>query len=216
MQVLAFGVGRTGTLSLKLALERLGFGPCHHMEDVASPANIARQVPLWTAAVDGRPDWPAIYDGFNSADDWPTAGFFRELIAAYPQARYILTTRDPEAWADSFSATIALLVANPDALPPPMQDWGRMAIRVLARTGFPQGLDRAGLLRAFQAHTEAVRAAAPPDRLLVYEVRQGWGPLCAFLGVPVPEEPFPRRNNRQEFWEQIHTAAPPPEPAPAA
>jgi len=216
MEVFAFGVGRTGTVSLKTALERLGFGPCHHMEDVAAPGNAARQVPLWLAAAEGRPDWPAIYDGYRSADDWPTAGFFRELIAAYPSARFILNTRDPERWVESYLGTISKLMGDRAALPPEMQDWIEMVVQVLTRTGFPPGLGREALLTAFHAHAEAVKAAAPPGRLVVWEVQQGWGPLCEFLDVPVPDEPFPHRNSRQEFWEQGHIAGEPAtEPAPA-
>ena len=104
MHVIGAGVGRTGTYSLKLAVNQLGLGPCHHMEAVLH--DIGDQVPLWNDALNGRPDWHAVYSGFESAVDWPTACFFRELGAAYPLARFVLTTRDPDKWADSFAATI--------------------------------------------------------------------------------------------------------------
>ncbi len=210
MQVIGAGLGRTGTHSLKLALEQLGLGPCHHMEEVIS--HMAEQVPLWQAAVDGTPDWPAIYRGYRSAVDWPTAGFFRELAAGYPSAKVILTLRSAESWAASYEETIGKLMAGADQFPPHMQDWLRMAEGALDRSGVRRDLDRAGLMAAFTTHNEAVRTAIPESRLLVFEVKEGWEPLCAFLGLPVPQEPFPRTNNRQEFWEILSGAAPAGQP----
>ena len=201
IQVIGAGVGRTGTYSLKLAINELGFGPCHHMEAVLH--NMTVQVPLWSAAVNGRPDWQAIYEGFESAVDWPTAGFFRELIKVYPSARFVLTQRDPENWADSFGATIYKLLAGRDQGPPEMKAWLEMADGVIAKTGFPDGLDRDGLIRAFVAHNEAVKATIPASQLLVYEVKEGWSPLCEFLQAPVPAEPFPNTNDRAEFWDRV-------------
>lgn len=201
MHVIGAGVGRTGTYSLKLALNQLGLGPCHHMGGVLH--NQPAQVPLWAAAVNGNPDWDAVFQGYKSAVDWPTAGFFRELSAVYPSAKFVLTHRSPESWAESFSATIYKLMAQRDQAPPEMQPWFEMAIGVIARTGFPGGLDMAGLMQAFTAHTDAVKAAIPAHQLLVYQVKEGWGPLCAFLGVPVPTDPFPRTNDRGEFWDRV-------------
>jgi hypothetical protein len=201
MKVIGVGVGRTGTYSLKLALERLGFGPCHHMEEVIF--NPPLHVPLWSAALQGRADWSAIYRGYASAVDWPTAGFFRELNAVYPSARFVLTHRSPESWIQSFSETIYKLTTGEVPVPPHMRPFLDMAGSVIARTGFPIGLDAAGLGRAFAAHADAVKATIPSDRLLVYQVKEGWGPLCAFLGVEEPAEPFPRTNNRTEFWDRL-------------
>ena len=202
MHVIGAGVGRTGTYSLKLALNRLGVGPCHHMEEVLH--NMPVQVPLWAAAVAGRPDWAAIYAGYHSTVDWPTACFFRQLHQQFPAAKFVLTERDPERWADSFGATIYTLLAGRDQAPPKMRAWLEMAGDVIALTGFPAGLDRDGLRQAFIAHNEAVRAAIPASQLLIYEVKQGWEPLCAFLDVPVPDEPFPRTNDRGEFWDRVN------------
>jgi hypothetical protein len=201
MHVIGAGVGRTGTYSLKLALNQLGVGPCHHMEEVLH--HMPAQVPLWKAAADGSPDWDAIYAGYNSTVDWPTACFFRELHAYYPAAKFILTQRDPARWADSFGATIYTLLAGKDEAPPEMRDWLEMAGDVIAKTGFPPGLDADGLKRAFIAHNEAVKATIPASQLLVFEVKQGWEPLCAFLGLPVPDEAFPRTNDRGEFWDRV-------------
>jgi hypothetical protein len=201
MKAIGVGVGRTGTYSLKLALERLGLGPCHHMEEVLQ--NPSAQVPLWAAALQGRADWAAIYRGYNSTVDWPTAGFFRELNAAYPSAKFILTHRSAESWVQSFSATIFQLLSGEVAGPPQLKPLLEMAGGVIAKTGFRKGMDAAELTRAFAAHIDAVKAAIPADRLLVYQVKEGWAPLCAFLGLPEPAEPFPRSNDRAEFWDKI-------------
>ena len=201
MKVIGAGVGRTGTYSLKLAINRLGLGPCHHMEEVLH--NMARQVPLWVDATADRPDWDQIYDGYESAVDWPTACFFRKLNAAYPDARFVLTVRSPESWAASFSETIYKLLASRDEAPQEMKAWLDMAADVIAKTGFPAGLDVPRLQEAFEAHNEAVKAAIPAERLLVFEVKSGWPALCEFLGVDTPEEPFPRTNDRAEFWDLV-------------
>jgi hypothetical protein len=201
ISVIGSGVGRTGTYSLKIAINQLGIGPCHHMEEVLH--NMPVQVPLWSAALAGRPDWQAIYSGYMSAVDWPTACFYRELHQAYPTAKFILTHRSPESWADSFGATIYKLVADKDKAPPETQDWLEMAAGVITKTGFPGGLDREGLVKAFVAHNEAVKKAIPANQLLVYEIKDGWEPLCKFLGKSVPSEPFPRTNDRAEFWDRV-------------
>lgn len=199
--VIGAGVGRTGTYSLKLAINRLGIGPCHHMEEVLH--NMPVQVPLWSAALGGLPEWPAIYSGYMSAVDWPTACFFRELHQTYPTAKFVLTHRSPENWADSFGATIYKLLGGRDQGPLEMKDWLEMASGVIAKTGFPSGLDHNGLIRAFLAHNEAVKNTIPADQLLIYEVKEGWEPLCKFLGKPVPSDPFPRTNDRAEFWDRV-------------
>ena len=201
LQLFGCGVGRTGTYSLKLAINQLGLGPCHHMEAVLH--NMPTQVPLWSAALDGKADWAAIYDGFESAVDWPTAGFFRELHAASPDARFILTHRTPESWADSFGSTIYTLLSQKDEVPPEMGAWLEMCTAVIEKTGFPPGLDRDALMAQFVAHNEAVKAAIPAEQLLVFQVKEGWGPLCDFLGLDVPEGDFPRSNDRLEFWDRV-------------
>jgi hypothetical protein len=205
LQVIGAGVGRTGTYSLKLALNTLGFGPCHHMEEVV--LNMPQQLPLWMDVVNGKPDWREIFAGYRSTVDWPTARYFRELLAAYPSAKFILTDRSADSWAESFAATIYKLLAQRNEAPPAMHDWLDWASTVIAQTGFPAGLDIEGLKQAFIAHNEAAKAAIPPSQLLVYQVKEGWGPLCAFLGVSTPSEPFPRTNNRSEFWDLVAQAS---------
>ena len=195
LNVVGAGVGRTGTYSLKLALNQLGVGPCHHMDEVLH--NMSTQVPLWSAAASDQADWQSIFDGYSCAVDWPTACFFRELLKKFPAARFVLTQRDPERWAESFGATIYKLIENKDQAPEEMSAWLNMASAVIAKTGFPLGLDHDELVRAFNAHNQA-------DQLLIFDVRQGWGPLCDFLEVPVPDGDFPRTNHREEFWDRVN------------
>lgn len=204
MKIIGAGVGRTGTYSLRMAINRLGFGPCHHMEDVLH--NMPVQVPLWSAAVNDHPDWGAIYGGYRSAVDWPTACFYRELAREYPSAKFVLTTRTPASWADSFAETIYKLLAGRDQAPAEMRAWLDMAAGVVAKTGMPAGLDRDGLIEAFISHNESVKEVIPADRLLVFAVQEGWAPLCRFLDAPVPDEAFPRSNDRKEFWELVQNA----------
>lgn len=201
LQIIGTGVGRTGTYSLRLAINQLGLGPCHHMEEVID--NLPAQQPLWSAALNGNADWEAIYEGYESAVDWPTAAFFRELIKAYPSAKFILTHRSPESWAESFTGTIYKLIAERDQAPPELKAWLEMVNNVVSKTGFQGGLEHEDLMQAFVAHNEAVKKTIPASQLLVYEVKEGWEPLCEFLGVPVPDEPFPRSNRREEFWDLV-------------
>ena len=205
LKVIGAGVGRTGTYSLKLALNELGFGPCHHMEEVAN--NLPVQLPLWQAALQGRADWDTIYDGFESAVDWPTARFFRALHTAYPEAKFVLGHRSPRSWAESFGATIYKLISESDQAPDHLQDWLAMAREVIRQTGIPAGAGVPELEAAFSAHLDAVKAAIPADQLLVYQVKDGWEPLCTFLGVGVPDAPFPRTNDRSEFWDLIESVS---------
>jgi hypothetical protein len=196
LEVIGSGLGRTGTKSLQTALNMLGFGPCHHMAEVfMHPESMA----LWIEAGQGRPQWDAIFANYRSAVDYPSAAYWRELIAYYPEARVLHTTRDPDAWFDSTQATIFA----PDG----------MAVRAIeSGEGVPGAFfasfagpfrnhlhDRAFLTDHFRRHDEEVLTTIPADRLLVYEAGQGWEPLCAFLGVPVPAEPYPFENSRAEF-----------------
>ncbi|TMM54656.1 sulfotransferase family protein [Sulfitobacter sabulilitoris] len=201
LKVIGAGLGRTGTYSLRIALNQLGFGPCFHMEDVAR--NLPVQLPLWQAALAGHADWDAIYDGFNSAVDWPTARFYRELNTAYPDAKFVLGDRDPVSWADSFGETIYKLISDRETAPEQFHAWLDMSAETIRQSGIPMGTDRDGLAAAFSAHVEKVQETIPQERLLLFRAKDGWAPLCAFLGVPVPDDPFPRTNNRSEFWDLI-------------
>jgi len=205
LEVIGTGVGRTGTYSLKLALAELGFGPCYHMEEVI--LQMPKHLPLWQTAVAGNPDFGAIYHSYGSAVDWPTAGFYKELLRAYPDAKYVLTVRNAAKWAESFGETIQALLKGKAQAPEPMHPWLDMAERVVEKTGFSVDADPAELERQFEAHRQAVQAVIPPEQLLVFDVKQGWEPLCRFLNRPVPNAPFPRSNHREEFWEKVKGAA---------
>ena len=198
LRVIGAGVGRTGTYSMKLALEQLGFGPCHHMEEVDETST--REVGLWMAAVQGKADWAVNYAGFAAAVDWPTAAFWRELAAHYPDAKFLLTVRDPEAWYASFSQTIYPLIEARDRARPEERPFLDMVSAVVTKTGFRLPATREEIIGMFERHVAAVKATISPDRLLVFDVREGWGPLCGHLGVPIPETEFPRTNTVQDFW----------------
>ena len=203
LSVISAGFGRTGTMSLKLALEELGLGPCHHMIEVIH--NGEAQVPLWNAALAGKPDYAAIYDGYKSAVDWPTAAFWKELANAYPGAKIILSSRSAESWYASISETILATVWAPDTWPPQAVEWFTMVTRVLERS-FGDAREKDDLIATFHAHEANVKATLPPERLLVHSAKDGWGPLCAFLDVPVPLTPYPRTNSKEEFFQHMKDA----------
>ncbi|MET0158892.1 MAG: sulfotransferase family protein [Acidimicrobiales bacterium] len=194
IRVVGAGLGRTGTTSLKAALEQLLGGPCHHMFEVAFNPE---QVPMWTAAARGEPvDWDEVLDGYRSIVDWPGVSFWRELTDHYPDALVLLSVRDPDAWYESARSTIFVSMLE-DAKP---DDPWTTFIRTLFGNRFTLDLDdKAATLAAFEAHYAAVRATVPTDRLLEWTVADGWGPLCAALDVPVPDDPFPRLNTRDDW-----------------
>lgn len=197
LSVLGVGLGRTGTLSLKLALEQLGFSPCYHMvevfKDPTAPA-------FWAGAAEDRSsaDWDHIFEGYRASVDWPAATFWRELAEAYPQAKLILTVRDEEAWFASTQATIfqQSYIDQPD-------EFHQMLAKVIGRLFDQQIHDKERVLEVYRRHNEAVQQAIPPERLLVYNVAQGWEPLCRFLGKPAPDAPFPRVNSRDDFIRHV-------------
>lgn len=203
LSVISAGFGRTGTMSLKLALEELGLGPCHHMIEVIH--NGEAQVPLWNAALAGKPDYAAIYDGYKSAVDWPTAAFWQDVAAAYPDAKIILSTRSAESWYASISETILATVWSPETWPPQAVEWFTMVSKVLERS-FGDARDKDDLIATFHAHEANVKATLPPERLLVHSAKDGWEPLCAFLEVPVPLTPYPRTNSKEEFFQHMKDA----------
>lgn len=209
LQIIGSGFGRTGTTSLKEALETLGFGPCHHaVEVLAQPW----QIPLWRGALAGQPvDWRKVLGSYRSQIDWPGAHFWRELAAAYPAARVIHSVRPAEAWWKSYSATIGKHLAGrrDGLLPVELQPWFDDLDDMIGRQTFGSTvLDKDAAIAAYLRRTEDVRAAVPPARLLVFDVAEGWQPLCSFLGVAVPDRPFPQLNSTAQFWESIGTANP--------
>jgi hypothetical protein len=202
LQVIGSGLGRTGTKSLQSALGMLGLGPCHHMVEVwAHPESME----LWIQAADGAPVWDAIFADYRSAVDFPAAAYWKVLSGHYPQAKVIHTVRDRDNWYESTQATIFApdgpveRAVNSDS---PVGAFFRSFLPDL----LPHLHDRAFLLDYFDRHDAEVRAQIPSGRLLVYEVGQGWGPLCEFLGVPVPAEPYPSENSRAEFAARLEAS----------
>jgi hypothetical protein len=199
LQVIGAGFGRTGTASMREALVHLGFGPCDHMvENFEHQERFA----LWDDALRhktaGEPiDWRPLLDGFQAIVDWPGAYFWRELTAAHPEAKVVLTVRNPERWVDSIQQTIFTL--RDDQWPEGPRDI------IFSRTFGGRLTDRAHCQAVFAEHVAAVQETIGPDRLLVFNVKEGWEPLCAFLGIPVPEdEPFPHVNDTAAFHEFDH------------
>ena len=200
-RVIGLGVGRTGTFSMKLALEQLNFGRCHHMEEV--DARSPEQISVWASAANGKVDWKKAYAGYNSAVDWPTAAFCRERATAYPDAKFILTIRDPERWHASFSQTIVPLIQPTAKTPPELLPFLKMVMAVVQKTGFRIPSTKEEILTAFHRHIEIVTQTIPADRLLLFDVKHGWEPLCQFLGVAVPPGDFPKTNNTKDFWDSV-------------
>jgi hypothetical protein len=211
LKVIGAGLGRTGTLSLKVALEELGFSKCYHMTEVLAHPEHAR---IWDAAARGEPvDWEALFQGYQATVDWPGCNFYQEYLRLYPEAKVILTVRDPERWHDSARQTIYYVRhAFPGWVTPfvpRIRDFIRMLDRLIWDGMFEGRFeDKPYAVAVFQRHNTEVQRAVPPDRLLVYEVNEGWGPLCQFLEVPVPEgKPFPRLNDAEEFRARERRAA---------
>lgn len=199
MDVIGTGFGRTGTLSTKKALERLGFGPCHHMEEAVRHPSQFRHL---AAHLRGESvDWHRVFGGYRAQVDFPGACIWRELLAAYPDAKVLHTVRDPNRWYDSTLETIypaQTMVAPWVRRALPFIDQAFEVNDALIWQGVFEGRfeDRERAISIFEQRTAEVIGAVPPDRLLVFDVAQGWEPLCDFLDVPVPSEPFPHVNDR--------------------
>ena len=191
LKVIGAGFGRTGTDSMREALTMLGFGPCHHMFEVIAHEE---QKKRWRALAQGAaPDWGQLFEGYASCMDWPSAYYWRELIAVYPEARVILTWRTAESWWSSFESTVLKGIGK-------TSDPASVGVALIANKvfgGHPEDRDRA--IAAYEANVEAVKATVPQERLLVHTLGDGWAPLCAHLGVAVPEQPYPSRNSAAAF-----------------
>lgn len=210
LQVIGAGFGRTGTTSLCAALDALGLGPCYHMRDVmAQPRRIRQWLRIGQGAV---PDWDEVFTGYRSAVDWPATAYWRELAAAYPDAKLVLTVRDPQAWYDSARRTIFQQVIDPPrgvrtaafrllaTLSPNLRAYLKMIHTTILQPVFNGRIaDREYAIGVFERHIEQVRAGIPAQRLLIYRVADGWEPLCEFLDLPVPDVPFPHDNTAESF-----------------
>ena len=215
MEIIGAGFGRTGTRSLKTALEELGFGPCYHMVEVFEHPEHAD---VWQAAWRGEPvGWEGLLGDYRAAVDWPACTFYGELMERYPDAKVLLSVRDPERWYESVRNTIYELSSFNSGL-----GFSRVAFAVVTLFAFGRSSrgnpveniiwegtfdrrfeNKAYAIGVFEKHNEEVKRRVPPDKLLVYEVKEGWGPLCAFLGVEEPDRPFPRLNDTAEMRRRL-------------
>jgi Sulfotransferase domain len=204
---------RTGTLTQKVALEMLGLGPCYHMVDVLADLD---QAALWESALDGEAPWSELFDGYNSTVDWPGGYFYRELIDVYPDAKVLLSVRDAQAWERSMRQTvwavrhgeslIRLLSSAQAHVDPRWQGFLNMIDRLVweGKGTFASGhAEPRQLIETMNRHNDQVKRDVAPERLLVWSVTEGWEPLCEFLEVPVPDEPFPHANDSKEFLNRI-------------
>jgi hypothetical protein len=211
MRIIGVGVGRTGTLSLKAALERLGFGPCFHGRHVLDHPD---RLPMWQSAAAGEAvDWAALLAGYTSTVDWPAAAFWRQLTAAFPAAKVILTVRDAQTWYDSVDRTIYRMfgygpadekVAHARRVVPGLDAFTAFHRQMIWDGWFGGRFgDREHAIRRYEEHNAAVLREVPADRLLVISPGAGWEPLCAFLGVDVPTERYPHLNDPERFWARV-------------
>ena len=191
LRIIGAGVGRTGTMSLKLALEKLLAEPCYHMVEVfARPDRIA----AWHSAANGRmPDWHGVFKGYAATVDWPAAAFWPELIEVFPDAPVLLSIRDAEAWWQSAHKSIFPVTLKAD------DEWGRMSEAFLANRFTGALEDREACIAAFNKHNAGVRQGVPSERLIEWRPGDGWAPICRALGVAVPDEPFPHVNKSADW-----------------
>jgi hypothetical protein len=202
MDVIGAGFGRTGTLSMKVALEMLGFGPCAHMLPLIGDEE--RSALFTQAAAGDEASLDKALDGHRSTVDWPGVFFWRELVAKYPDAKVVLTVRDPEKWYASAERTIWMATNQPT--PPQMTAFRQMCDATNWDGTFHGRFgDKDYAIKIFNEHNDRVRRTIPAGRLLEYEVGEGWERLCAFLGVPVPDQEFPRLNDSASFQQRILT-----------
>jgi hypothetical protein len=200
VEIIGAGFGRTGTMSLKVALEELGYGPCYHMVEVfENPTHIE----LWNAAAQGESvDWKKLFSGYQATVDWPAAAFYKELMEVYPEAKVLLTVRDPDKWYESTKNTIYSGPRQASSQITPAGGHPRQMIENLVWEGTFGGNfeDREYAIEVFNLHNKEAKEYVPSDRLLVYEVKEAWGPLCEFLMVEAPKDkPFPHLNDTESF-----------------
>jgi len=197
LQIIGAGLGRNGTLALKTALEQIGFAHCHHMVEVfAHP----EQGEFWLRAAKGeKVDWEEVFANYRASVDWPSCHFYKELSERYPDAKVILSERDPKKWYDSITNTILKSMTRMQTEDPARAEWFRFARMIVIEQTFHNDLSEDNLIAAYLRHNAKVKATIAPERLLVFNPAEGWEPLCRFLGVSAPETPFPHVNTTEEF-----------------
>jgi Sulfotransferase domain len=200
LEIVGAAFPRTGTVSLKLALEQLGFGPCHHMAEMIAHPEMGT---LWIAAAEGRPDWDAIFASYKSCADAPSCFYWREILQKYPEAKVILTARDPEKWFESTQATVFSPEWIAATLKMPLGEFFQKAVYDHYDGRIH---DHDFMVAKYKGYCDEVQRTVPPDRLLVHRTGEGWEPLCQFLGVPVPDTPYPQVNTREEMRARLSGA----------
>ncbi|OSQ51215.1 sulfotransferase family protein [Marivita geojedonensis] len=194
LDIIGAGFGRTGTESMKRALEILGYGPCYHMYEVIPNKD---RFEMWQGIYDGTvtPDWDAVFDGFRATVDWPAARYWRELAAHFPDTKILLTYRDAESWYASMEKTILTFLRDPEKTE-------GMAPR-LRNTVFEGDVsDKDHVIAVYNRNVADVQSAFGPERLLTYQLGSGWEPLCRFLDVDIPEVPYPSGNESASFHQK--------------
>lgn len=199
LEIIGAGFGRTGTHSLGLALEKLGFGPCYSLPEVAKNPG---HTEIWNDAIDGKQvDWDHLFNSYRSAVEWPVVAFVQELAQHFSQAKFVLTYREPASWYESASKTIfdglELSAHNPDVVKRERSGWKRRLI--LEQTFEGKYWNKEYTIEIYQRHIRQVIETVPPERLLHFDVKDGWEPLCEFLQIPIPQESFPWLNERNDF-----------------
>lgn len=199
LKVIGAGFGRTGTHSLGLALEKLGFGPCYNVPEVSKNPG---HTEIWNNAIDGKSvDWDKLFTSYQSAVEWPTVAFLSEVIQHFTEAKVVLTLRDPVSWYESASTTIfdglEISAQNPD--PIKRERSGMLRRLILKRTFSNRYQEKEYAIEVYKRHNQQVLEIVPKERLLQFDVKDGWQPLCEFLQKPIPNEPFPWLNERVEF-----------------
>lgn len=212
LEIIGTGLGRTGTMSLKLALEKLLKGPCMHMEDFVDQPERLRYLTVGRLRR-GRPDWERFLAGYKAAVDYPVCLHYAQLFRQYPQLKAIHTLRDPESWYESVTATtwrympkgpLQALRATRKIMRSPKHRRRLPAyiytdLTIWRKFFGNQFGNKQKAIEIYRRHEADVRATIPAGQLLLYNISDGWEPLCEFLGVPVPEAPFPQANSRKEF-----------------
>ena len=203
MKVFGTGFGRTGTMSLKIALEKLGMGPCYHMKEIViRPSHIK----MWyDISLGDHPKWNQLFKSFNSGVDYPVCLFYEELVNKFPDAKFILTLRDFDSW---YNSTLNTVYKVPTMLPawfrkivPPVHKLILMQNKLIWSGLFNNQFgDKEYVRSVYNNHIDNVKKTIPDNRLLLYSVYEGWAPLCEFLDVDIPEDiPFPKVNDTAEI-----------------
>jgi hypothetical protein len=199
MKIIGAGFSRTGTFSLKQAIQALGFEPCYHGDVIFQRPD---HVEVWRKVLQKPPDWQLLFSGYQAGLDSPICFFWREIRATFPDAKVILTKRDPDEWYESLKASLYQAMMNPERAPKEIQGALKMAKSIVLDHVFDGRFeDRNYAIEVYNEHNKSVEASFTndPSSLLIFEVSKGWGPLCDFLDKEIPKIAFPNTNSREQF-----------------